>query len=131
MLYRPPELRAVWLAFVSFLPQFALLYIPAFRESASDLIFSSCLQISMLALAGFAWLNRAVAGMKILLIGLVLNLVVIVFNGGFMPIAPSTASALVSQTTFEQLQPGDRFGAKDIDRKSTRLNSSHMSISYA
>jgi hypothetical protein len=111
--YQPPELHAIWLAFFSFLPQFALVYVPSFRDSASDEVFALCLQGSMLMLAAFTWLNHRVHGMKILLIGLALNLVVIAFNGGFMPIAPHTAGQLVSEERMAGFEPGDRFSSKD------------------
>src|SRR5687767_2642033 len=97
--YQAPELQAIWLAFLSFLPQFLLLYVPYFRDSASDRLFAFCLQVSMLALLGFAWLNRRVPGMKVLLLGLALNLTVIALNGGFMPISMNAASGLVSKET--------------------------------
>ncbi len=111
--YQPPELRAIWLAFLSFLPQFALLYIPRFRDSAADQTFAICLQASMLMLGAFTWLNHKVPGMKILLVGLALNLMVIALNAGFMPIAPHTAAELVGEQRMALLEPGDRFSAKD------------------
>ena len=52
--------------------------------------------------------------MQILIIGLILNLVVIAANGGFMPISPQTAERLVSQENINSLMPGSRFGFKDI-----------------
>ncbi len=52
--------------------------------------------------------------MMILLIGTALNLTVITANSGFMPISPQTASRLVSQEVLDDIQPGERFGTKDI-----------------
>jgi hypothetical protein len=112
--YQAPELRVIWLALLAFLPQFLLLYVPYFRSSASDRLFAFCLQASMLALLGFAWLNRRVPGMKVLLLGLALNLMVIALNGGFMPISPHTAAGLVSTQAAADLEAGQRFGAKDM-----------------
>ena len=112
--YQPPELRVIWLAFLSFLPQFLLLYVPQLGDSVSARMFSLCLQFSMVMLALFAWLNRRVPGMKTLLVGLALNFLVIACNGGFMPIAPHTAGELVSAQARADLQPGERFGAKDV-----------------
>jgi hypothetical protein len=112
--YHPPALRVVWLAFLSFLPQFLLLYVPQLRDAASERTFSLCLQASMLLLGLFTWLNRRVPGMKTLLVGLALNFIVIAYNGGFMPIAPYTAGQLVPAEARADLQPGERFGAKDV-----------------
>ncbi len=110
--YQPPELRAIWLAFLAFLPQFIVLYLP--RGRATDWLSAVCLLSSLLCFLGYTWLNRRVPGMSILLIGLALNLTVIAFNGGFMPISPQTAGQLVSENALPDLQPGSRFGPKDI-----------------
>jgi len=110
--YQPPELRAIWLAFLAFLPQFIVLYLP--RGRATDWLSAVCLLSSLLCFLGYTWLNRRVPGMSILLIGLALNLTVIAFNGGFMPISPQTAGQLVSENALPDLQPGSRFRPKDI-----------------
>lgn len=112
--YQPPELRASWLAFLAFLPQFVLLYLPYFRVRVSDRGSAACLLISLLVFVGFAWVNRSLPGMSILLIGLALNLTVMAANGGFMPISPQTAGQLVPDGALLDFQFGDRFGVKDI-----------------
>ncbi len=48
------------------------------------------------------------------MIGTALNWLVIVANGGFMPISPETASRLISESGLADIQSGTRFGAKDI-----------------
>jgi len=112
--YQPPELRVGWLAFLAFLPQFILLYLPYFRIRVSDQVSAVCLLASLLIFLGFAWINRGLPGMSILLIGLVLNLTVMAANGGFMPISPQTAGQLVPEGALLDFQSGDRFGIKDI-----------------
>ena len=112
--YQPPELRVSWLAFLAFLPQFILLYLPYFRIRVSDQVSAACLLASLLIFLGFAWVNRGLPGMSILLIGLALNLTVMAANGGFMPISPQTASQLVPDGALLDFQSGDRFGVKDI-----------------
>ncbi|MBI5351281.1 MAG: DUF5317 domain-containing protein [Chloroflexi bacterium] len=112
--YQPPELQAAWLAFSAFLPQFALLYLPYFRARASDRVSAICLMASLLIFLGFAWVNRRMPGMRILLLGLALNFTVMAANGGFMPISPQTAGQLVPGDVLMDFQPGDRFGVKDI-----------------
>lgn len=49
-----------------------------------------------------------------LLLGLVLNLLVITMNSGFMPISPQTAEKLVGEDSVGNLEFGSRFGFKDI-----------------
>ena len=112
--YQPPELRVSWLAFLAFLPQFILLYLPYFRIRVSDQVSAVCLLASLLIFLGFAWVNRGLPGMSILLIGLALNLTVMAANGGFMPISPHTAGQLVPDGALLDFQSGDRFGVKDI-----------------
>ena len=112
--YQPPELRISWLAFLAFLPQFILLYLPYFRIRVSDQVSAVCLLASLLIFLGFAWVNRGLPGMSILLIGLALNLTVMAANGGFMPISPQTAGQLVPDGALLDFQSGDRFGVKDI-----------------
>lgn len=112
--YQPPELRFSWLAFLAFLPQFILLYLPYFRIRVSDQVSAACLLASLLIFLGFAWVNRGLPGMSILLIGLALNLTVMAANGGFMPISPQTAGQLVPDGALLDFQSGDRFGVKDI-----------------
>lgn len=53
--------------------------------------------LSQLALAFLVFLNRHLPGAKLFLLGLVLNLVVMVTNGGWMP---------VTQSTFQYVHPG-------------------------
>ncbi len=49
-----------------------------------------------------------------MLVGLMLNLIVIVANGGWMPISPETASHLVGNTVAQTFALGSRLGQKDI-----------------
>ena len=53
--------------------------------------------LSQLALALLFFLNRRLPGARLFLLGLVLNLVVMVINGGWMP---------VTQSTYEYVHPG-------------------------
>lgn len=51
--------------------------------------------------------------MPILIAGLVLNLIVILANHGWMPISPQTAGRLIGDNVI-QYSLGSRFGQKDI-----------------
>ena len=72
------------------------------------------IMISLLLLLGFAWINRHLPGMPILIVGLILNLAVMIVNGGFMPINPNTAERLVGAERISTLDLGSRIGDKDI-----------------
>ncbi len=112
--FHPPTFKHIWLVFLGFLPQLLVIYIGSNRFSIPDWIAASCLVTSQLALLIFAWLNRSLPGMYILILGLILNLAVIALNGGFMPISPQTAMRLVGDEHSNSLIPGNRFGLKDI-----------------
>ena len=112
--FQPPDLRYLWLIFLAFLPQFAILYIPALRPQVPDLWAGIFLTASQALLLGFAWLNRKHPGMLVLLVGAAFNFLVMTANGGFMPINPQTASRLVPQEILEGIPVGSRFGLKDI-----------------
>jgi hypothetical protein len=99
---------------VSFLPQFIAIYFPNTRGQIPDEWAGRFLIASQLGLLGFAWLNRNLFGMRILLIGATLNFTVITANRGFMPINPQTASRLVSEKVLSDIPLGTRFGTKDI-----------------
>lgn len=112
--YQIPSLQHLWLAFVAFLPQFIVVYLPVTRRHFPDWLVAGCLLASQILLLGFAWLNRRLPGMPILICGVALNLAVMAANGGFMPVSPQTASHLVSKDSLLDIQPGSRIGTKDI-----------------
>jgi hypothetical protein len=121
--YQAPDLRYFWLAFVAFLPQFIVIYLPLTRENLPEWMVAICLLVSQIMLFGFAWFNRRIPGMSILICGLALNLAVMTANSGFMPISPQTASRLIPAERLLDIQPGSRLGPKDIllHTENTRL----------
>ncbi len=112
--YQAPKLGWFWLAYVAFLPQFIVIYLPLTREILPEWVVAICLLASHIMLFGFAWFNRRVPGMFILICGLALNLTVMTANKGFMPISPQSASRLISEERLLDIQPGSRLGPKDI-----------------
>ena len=109
-----PYIKAAWLAFVAFLPQFILIYLPAARQ-VSDLWVAAGLVVSQILLLVFCWLNRRAPAFCLLAAGLVMNLAVIIANGGFMPISPETASRLIPPEHLQAITLGSRFGhGKDV-----------------
>ncbi|NOY99051.1 MAG: DUF5317 domain-containing protein, partial [Chloroflexi bacterium] len=113
--YQAPDLRLTWLAVIAFLPQFFVFYLPATREQVPDSLAAISLLISQTLLLAFAYFNRRLVGMWLLICGLALNLAVISANGGFMPISPQTATRLVPATIVRSIPIGSRFGkGKDV-----------------
>ncbi len=112
--YQPPELQHLWLVFVAFLPQFIVVYLPITHKLFPEWLVVGLLLASQITLLAFVWLNRRMMGMSILLCGVALNILVMTTNGGLMPISPQTASRLVSQDSLRDVEPGSRFGTKDI-----------------
>lgn len=112
--YRAPDLRFIWLAVVAFLPQLVLAYLPATHDLLPDWFAEVLLAASLIIFLAFIWLNRRLPGMPILLAGMVLNLVVMLSNGGWMPISPETAGHLAGGGAVESSSLGGRFGAKDV-----------------
>ena len=111
-----PPLRKPWLAILAFLPQLLISYLPT-RSQVPDELAALGLIASLAAFLVFCWFNRRLSGVWILALGLVLNLLVMSLNGGFMPISPQTASRLVptdTQSALAALVSGTRFGLKDI-----------------
>lgn len=112
--YQPPKLQHLWLVFIAFVPQFIIVYLPITRRLFPNWLVVDFLLASQIMLLAFVWLNRRIMGMSILLCGVVLNILVMTTNGGFMPISPQTASRLVSEDLLGHTPPGSRFGIKDI-----------------
>jgi hypothetical protein len=122
--WQAPPLQAPWVAILAFLPQMILFYLPATRRLLPDPWVAAGLVISQALLLAFCWHNRRLPAFWILATGLVLNLAVILANGGFMPISPETAGRLLPQESLQALSLGERFGGgKDILllEESTRL----------
>jgi len=113
--FQAPDLEFTWLAVLAFAPQLFAFYLPVTREWMPDFLVAISLVTSQVLLLVFAYLNRKIAGMWVLIGGLVLNLAVISVNGGFMPISPETASHLAPATLIQSMPLESRFGkTKDI-----------------
>jgi hypothetical protein len=104
------------LVIAGFLPQFLAFYLPHTSRLLSNEAASACLIFSQILLIGFAWVNRSLPGMPLLLAGLGCNLAVILSNGGFMPLMAEAAANLVSKDILNGIQYGARIShsSKDI-----------------
>ena len=113
--YRAPLLKSLWLVFVAFLPQLFVAYLPVPHSLLPDWLAAISLSVSLLIFLLFVWLNRRLPGVPVLIMGLLLNLLVILANRGWMPISPQTAShLLIDGNVLGSQSLGRRFGQKDI-----------------
>jgi len=113
--YQIPELRWAWLVLLAFVPQFFAFVLPATRAIFPTVWIPVALVSSQLILLVFALVNLHWPGFWLLGLGLVLNLAVILLNGGMMPISPDTIQQLIPNATQGTWQLGQRFGVgKDV-----------------
>ncbi|RIK40828.1 MAG: hypothetical protein DCC55_13815 [Chloroflexi bacterium] len=110
-----PELHLLWLVPLAFAPQWLAFFWPPTRELINMRMAAVILVGSQVLLLIFAWANRKHRAFWWLGLGLLLNLLVIVLNGGLMPVSPETLSRLFTNTNPEEWQVGQRVGtSKDI-----------------
>jgi hypothetical protein len=108
-------LKAGWLVPVAFVPQALSFYLPETRTRIPDNIVAVMFVTSQLMLLAFAWLNLKQRGFLALAIGVVLNVLVITGNGGWMPISPTTLQKLNPDDNQQNWAIGQRLGvSKDI-----------------
>jgi hypothetical protein len=113
--FRLPDLSLTWLGVVAFLPQWLVFYLPATRSRIPDGWASGALVFSQLLFLIFLWANRHKPGFWLFGCGLVLNLVVILLNGGWMPINPEMVLRLYPNAPSGAWEIGQRLGtSKDI-----------------
>ncbi len=107
-------LRSAWMALVGLALQWPLLQAP--EGSPRQLGVQQMLfLLSHLWLLAFVWRNRQLAGVQIVGLGVICNLLVIAFNGGFMPITPETLVHINPGSTLEHWPVGIHYGySKDI-----------------
>jgi hypothetical protein len=70
---------------------------------------------SHLLLLGMVWANRRLTGVKLIGLGLLLNLAVMVANGGWMPVTPEAVAKVGYAGLAPSLEPGMRlYSSKNI-----------------
>ena len=110
-----PDFRLIWLVPAAFLLQALAFYLPGFGRSIPIQVISFLLVASQMLLLVFAGVNLRLAGFWLLGCGLLLNLVVIVLNGGLMPISPETVMRLMPNASPGSWSIGARLGVtKDL-----------------
>lgn len=106
--YQPPPLKFIWLVLVALLAQWIVFGFRPSREIVPDLYASYVFVLSQFLLLVFAWANRRTPGFWLLGAGLLLNLTVILLNGGWMPISPDTVRWLAPDAAPGAWQIGER-----------------------
>lgn len=110
----PFDVRWMGLLFVAFLPQLFAFVLPT-RFEIPDVWASLALVSSQIGLLLFAMANVSKPGFPLLALGLASNLLVILLNGGWMPISPEMVQRVLPQASPDFWQIGARLGTgKDI-----------------
>jgi hypothetical protein len=95
-----------WLAPLAFIMQAYLIFFPAERAGGLLSARAMLLTVSYILLFVVVWQNRHLSGVKLIGLGLMLNFLVMVVNGGFMPIAPETLVQIGYDGNASQLETG-------------------------
>ncbi len=117
------HLRSAWLALAALTLQIPLLRAvggPAEQVRPYQVLFL----LSHLLLLAFVWRNRRLVGIQIVGLGAICNLLVILANGGFMPISPDTLVRINPGSTPDQWPAGYHYAhSKDsiVLQENTRL----------
>ena len=118
------RLKYGWLVILAFIPQLVAFQWKVTSSSFPDAWAPGALVSSQVVLLVFAWFNRRDPRVWVLGIGLLLNFLVILLNGGLMPISPGTVQKLIPNAPSGSWHIGERLGTgKDIvlPSLSTRL----------
>lgn len=131
--YQIPDLRWAGLVFLAFVPQFFAFVLPSSRDTFPTAWIPVALVSSQLLLWVFALANWRWPAFWLLALGLLLNLVVILWNGGMMPISPDTIQQLIPNAPEGTWQLGQRFGVgKDVVLQAEQTNlwllSDHLTL---
>ena len=122
--YRVEELKAPGLVFLAIFPQLLVFILPITRERFTDPQSSILFSISLVLLLAFSLLNIQRSGFWLISIGFLANVLVIILNGGWMPISPEMTARLFPASALRTWEIGNRLGySKDIvlTTQSTKL----------
>jgi hypothetical protein len=92
--YRVYELKWPILVLLAFIPQYFAIFNRSTRTAVSDRLASIMLVGSLVILLAFSILNIRKTSFLPIALGFFLNFLVMVLNGGFMPINPATVQVL-------------------------------------
>ena len=109
------HLTGVWLVVIAVLPQLLTFNNTMLRSELPDGLVKGVLVISQCLLLIFVWVNRREPGIWLAGVGLGLNFLVIILNGGLMPISPQMVHHLVPGADPTSWALGERLWAgKDV-----------------
>lgn len=107
-------LRGLGFVIAAFALQAALIYLPFARENR-EFLYLPLLLVSFGLLAVFLWQNHGAPGMKLLALGFACNALVMVSNGGYMPVTYEALAAAGKAHLVADASTGALvFGSKDI-----------------
>lgn len=122
--YRVYELKFPGLVLLAFIPQFLIFYLPSLRAQIPENLVSILFVSSIVILLAFSLLNIRKISFWPISLGFFLNALVIVLNGGWMPISPEVVQIVNPNAPAGSWSVGQRLGySKDIvlDPNLTRL----------
>lgn len=112
--YRVYELKWPVLVLAAFIPQYFAFFHPSTRTQFSGNLVSILLVSSLIILLAFSLLNIHKISFLPITLGFLLNFLVIIFNGGLMPISPDSVRKLLPGQDGQWVV-GQRLGyGKDI-----------------
>jgi len=105
---KPLQLRIGWLVFAAVIPQLLSFQIPATGKLIPEVILPVILIATQALLVIFAIANLRKPGFWALGSGLLANFLVIVLNGGWMPISPDTLRRMLPALPAETVITSER-----------------------
>lgn len=104
------NLRFLWIVVLAFLPQLIAFILPATRSQFPESLGPLALIGSQALLLVFVTANLRQSGFWVMGSGLLLNMIVISLNGGWMPISPETIQRLWPEAPAGAWEIGRRLG---------------------
>jgi len=113
--YRYDEVIAPLLVVLAFIPQLLIFFFPFTRVLIPDRLASILYIVSLIILIVFTLLNIRKTSFLPVAAGFLMNALVILLNGGWMPISPQMVNKLIPNAPQGSWQVGERLGySKDI-----------------
>jgi hypothetical protein len=109
---------------VALLMQLPVMYLPAEKASGHLNLERGLLLLSYFLILSIFWMNRRLPGFRAIGLGFLLNLTVMMANGGYMPIQPAVLESFGHQHMATRMESGYRvLHSKDVllTREETRL----------
>jgi len=105
---RPPDLSLVWLVFAAVIPQILAFEIKPIERWIPEEVVPLILIVSLGLLLVFAVVNLRQPGFWVMGLGLIANLLVILFNSGWMPVSPETLQRMLPTLPATSIPVGHR-----------------------